>query len=72
MAKGNERKREEALDAFIAKIAEVQQALAEIQEAADGHFDTNPDEVTWAHVGNVEHTLAQLKDALAFIRGEAR
>ena len=72
MAKGNERKREEALDAFMAKVAEVQQALAEIQAAADEHFDASPDEVTWAHVGDVEHTLAQLKDVLAFIRGEAR
>ncbi len=63
---------EKALDAFLARIAEIRDALAAIEEAADDHFDVAPDEVDWSHVGDLTRTALALNEILAIIRGENR
>ena len=64
--------RETALDAFIARKAEIDAMLARLQTLSDSHFDVLPDDVTWGHVGDLgcyaEH-LRRVTDA-AFQEGE--
>lgn len=62
---------EKALDRFLGTVAEIRGILEALEEANDEHYDLSPEEVHWGHVGDVERTLAGLKDVLAVIRGEA-
>jgi hypothetical protein len=50
-----------ALDAFIAKKAEIDAMLARLRDLSDDHFDVSPDEVNWGHVGTLGHYAEQLK-----------
>ena len=61
-----------ALDAFIARKAEIDAMLARLQTLSTDHFGTAPDEVSWGHVGALE-TYAQLLRRItntAFKEGE--
>jgi hypothetical protein len=61
-----------ALDAFLAKKAEIDTMLARLQALSADHFEASPDEVHWGHVGTLEFYAEQLKritDA-AFKEGE--
>lgn len=61
-----------ALDAFIAKKAEIDAMLERIKALSDDHFDTSPDEINWGHVGTLNHyaeLLKRITDA-AFKEGE--
>jgi hypothetical protein len=46
--------------------------LARLQSLSEDHFGYAPDEVTWAHVGNLEHCgdLLQRITGMAFNEGE--
>jgi hypothetical protein len=66
------RTKDSALDAFIAKKAEIDAMLARIQDLSDEHFNWSPDEIDWGHVGTLEHyaeLLKRITDA-AFYEGE--
>jgi hypothetical protein len=52
---------EDALAAFVSKKAEIDAMLARLQALSDDHFGSSPDEVTWAHVGSLEHYADLLK-----------
>ncbi|WP_323004728.1 MULTISPECIES: hypothetical protein [Pseudomonadota] len=61
-----------ALDAFLAKKAEIDTMLARLQALSADHFEASPDEVNWGHVGTLGFYAEQLKritDA-AFKEGE--
>ena len=61
-----------ALEAFIAKKAEIDTMLRRLQALSDDHFEVAPDEVHWGHVGTLADYAALLKriaDA-AFKEGE--
>lgn len=55
------RNREAALSAFIAKKAEIDTMLARLESLSDDHFNCHPDEVSWGHVGTLEHYASLLK-----------
>ena len=61
-----------AKDAFIAKKAEIDTMLAQLQTLSDDHFDTHPEEVHWGHVGNLDYYAELLKRITdsAFKEGE--
>ena len=62
----------QALDAFIAKKAEIDTMLARLRALSDEHFDWSPDEINWGHVGTLGHyaeLLKRITDA-AFKEGE--
>lgn len=63
---------EHALAAFIAKKAEIDAMLTRLQALSDDHFGYAPDDVTWAHVGTLEHYAELLKRIAdsAFKEGE--
>ena len=63
---------EKALNAFLARKAEVDERLARLQALSDDHFEVHPDEVNWSHVDHVAHyanLLKQITD-MAFNEGE--
>jgi hypothetical protein len=62
----------DALVAFVSKKAEVDSMLTRLQALSDDHFGYSPDEVTWAHVGTIEHYAELLKRITdtAFNEGE--
>jgi len=53
--------KEEALAAFIAKKAEIDEMLTRLQELSDDHFNYSPDEVNWGHVGTLGYYAELLK-----------
>lgn len=62
----------QAIDAFIARKAEIDAMLERIKALSDDHFDTSPDEINWGHVGTLAHyaeLLKRITDA-AFKEGE--
>ena len=66
------RSKEQALAAFVSKKAEIDAMLTRLQALSGDHFGYAPDEVTWAHVGTLEHYAELLKRItdLAFHEGE--
>lgn len=61
-----------ALDAFLARKAEIDDMLARLANLSDEHFNLHPDEVHWGHVGDLESyasLLRRVSDA-AFKKGE--
>jgi hypothetical protein len=64
--------KEQALAACVSKKAEIDAMLARLQALSDDHFGYAPDEVTWSHVGTLEHyaeLLNRISDS-AFKEGE--
>ena len=53
--------KEQALAAFVSKKAEIDAMLTRLQALSDDHFGYRPDDVTWAHVGTLEHYASLLK-----------
>ncbi len=60
-AERERRNKEAALNAFIAKKAEIDEMLARLQGLSADHFNTHPDEVGWAVVGTLDHYAGLLK-----------
>jgi hypothetical protein len=70
--KPNTKSSEQELAAFVSKKAEIDAMLARTQALSDDHFGYSPDEITWAHVGTLEHYAELLKriTGSAFQEGE--
>ena len=62
----------QALAAFVSKKAEIDAMLTRLQALSDDHFGYAPDDVTWTHVGTLEHYAERLKGITdsAFKEGE--
>jgi hypothetical protein len=66
------RNKEAALNAFISKKAEIDTMLGRLASLSDDHFNCHPDEISWGHVGTLEHyasLLTRITDS-AFGEGE--
>jgi hypothetical protein len=68
----NSKQNEAALNAFIARKAEIDAMLARLAALSDDHFDCSPDEVNWGHVGTLARYTSLLKQITdsAFNEGE--
>ena len=64
--------KEQALAAFVSKKADIDRMLTRLQALSDDHFNYSPDEITWGHVGTMEHYAELLKRVTdnAFREGE--
>jgi hypothetical protein len=64
--------RRNALDAYMARKAEIDTMLARLTALSDDHFNVAPDEVDWGHVGTLAHYAELLKRITdsAFKEGE--
>jgi hypothetical protein len=51
----NTKSNEQALAAFVSKKAEIDAMFTRFQALSDDHFGYSPDEITWGHVGTLEH-----------------
>jgi hypothetical protein len=72
MCKPNTRSSQDALAAFVQKKSEIDATLTRLQALSDDHFGYGPDEVTWSHLGTLEHygeLLKRITD-MAFAEGE--
>ena len=49
-----------AIDAFIARKAEIDAMLARISRLSEDHFGADPDKVNWGDVGTIEDYARQL------------
>jgi len=63
MAKNNEK----ALDAFIGKIAEINDKVELLRWFVDNHGGYDPETVTWGHVGSAAHVVEQLGEIIDFL-----
>jgi hypothetical protein len=63
---------EDALAAFVQKKAGIHAMLTRLQALSEDHFGYAPDDVTWSHVGTLEHYAELLKRITdsAFNKGE--
>ena len=52
---------EQALAAFVSKKAELVAMLTRLQALSEDHFGYAPDEMTWSHLGTLEHYAELLK-----------
>jgi hypothetical protein len=68
----NTRSNEQALAAFVSRKAEIDAMLARLQALSADHFSYSPDEITWCHIGTLEHYAALLRRItdMAFKEGE--
>ena len=62
----------EALDDFISAKFEIDAMLERLAALSADHFETNPDEINWGHVGTLNHYSAKLREItdMAFREGE--
>ena len=67
-----QRNKETALAAFMAKKAEIDEMLARLTSLSDEHFNLEPDEINWSHVGTLGHYHGKLREIadMAFREGE--
>ena len=62
-----------ALDAFMARKAEIDAQLARLQALSDEHFNLSPDSIHWGHVGDLTRYAELLSDyGCRFQGGRAR
>jgi hypothetical protein len=61
-----------ALAAFVAAKAEIDAMLERLVALSADHFQTDPAEVNWGHVGTLNHIRARLREItdMAFAEGE--
>jgi hypothetical protein len=61
-----------AIHAFIAAKTEIDAMLERLAALSADHFETNPDEINWGHVGTLNHYSAKLREItdMAFREGE--
>ena len=66
------RSNRDALAAFVSRKTEIDAMLTRLQKLSDDHFGCAPDDVTWGHVGTLEHYAELLKRTtdMAFKEGE--
>jgi hypothetical protein len=64
--------KEDALAAFVSEKAEIDATLTRLQALIGNHFNYSPDQITWGHVGTLEHYAELLKRVTdsAFKEGE--
>jgi len=62
-------KKEKALGAFMAKIAEAQERLAELTAYLDDHMETSPDDINWGDVGSAGYMVEKLTELTAWALG---
>ena len=60
IARGNANNAQ-ALDAFLAAKADIDTMLSRLKTLSDDHFETHPDEITWADVGTLNHYVSLLR-----------
>ena len=53
----------DATTAYVQKIGKLIGLLEALQTAAENHFDTNPDDINWGHVGSLNAVVDRVQEA---------
>lgn len=66
------RNQQQSLETFLARKAEFDALLADLQRMSDDHFGADPETVLLGHVGTLEHWNGRLREVADayFKRGE--
>ena len=56
-----------AAEAFAARIAEANEALAKVRTLLEDNLGVAPEEVHWGHVGDAAHIAEKLQEIAEFI-----
>ncbi|MCF6317563.1 MAG: hypothetical protein L3J30_15110 [Marinosulfonomonas sp.] len=66
------RSNDKALAAFLTRKAEIDTMLVRLQALSDEHFEANPDDIHWGHVGDLADISKNLREICdrAFQEGE--
>jgi hypothetical protein len=56
-----------ALAAFVTRKAEIDAMLEQLAGFSDDHFGVAPDDVNWAHVGDLGYVIDRLRQASDFL-----
>ena len=69
-AEQTQKNHEEALATFAANCETIRQLADALVESAEDHFCLVPEKVNWAHVGDTNRIISDLRDILAYARPE--
>jgi len=58
---------EQAVGIYIKQMGEISNIARHLEDFADEHGYVSPDDITWETVAGVNHVLALLKQAAAFV-----
>ena len=63
---------QQSLELFLARKAEFDALLADLQRMSDDHFGADPETVLWGHAATLEHWNSRLREVADsyFKRGE--
>jgi hypothetical protein len=63
---------QQSLETFLARKAEFDALLADLQRMSDDHFGANPEKVLWGDAASLEHWSSRLREVADcyFRRGE--
>lgn len=63
---------ENALNAYMCAISDIQSQLHKLDELIDNHMNISPEDVNWGHVGDAQHISELLHEVInfAFKQGE--
>jgi len=64
MKNTNERHNEKAITAFVSAMVQAEDLLEELRAKVDDSMGLTLDELNWAHVGDANHMVEQLKAIL--------
>jgi len=66
------RTNDKALATFMARKTEIDTMLARLQALSEEHFNANPEDIHWGHVGDLTHYASKLREITdsAFGEGE--
>ena len=53
---------------FLGLKAQIDDEINKLTSASDNHFGVDPERITWANVGDLNHLLKLLKEASSFMR----
>ncbi|WP_417251060.1 hypothetical protein [Castellaniella sp.] len=57
---------------FVALVGEIQARVTRLQGAIDNHFDLDPEDIHWGHVGDLTQYLEVLTNLTDRIFNEAK
>jgi hypothetical protein len=69
MARTTSTTNDKVLESFITAKAEIDKLLADLAALSADHFNANPDEVNWGHVGSAGHIRDRLQEIASFAAG---
>lgn len=63
---------EKALNAFIGKRAQVEAQLKALLTYVEDHCDTLPEDINYAHCGDMDYTSSKLAEICEFLNVEVK